>query len=135
MTATRRRAVTLFVGTLLVASATVAPEASAQPAVQGPESSRTDTIIIAARRRDDDVQSVPIAITTLSGDQAEDRGVIGTSAIPSIARRDLRQMRQRRQSLYPRCWSRVRPSSDQGVEVSPGMGTTTPLQPKRASTS
>jgi iron complex outermembrane receptor protein len=52
------------------------------PSIAGEGAER---IIVTAQRREEDVRSVPIAITTLSGDQAERRGVIDTSDIATIA--------------------------------------------------
>lgn len=69
---------------LLAASPALAQEAAASASSQadaGTNSGQTDEIIVTAQRRAENVQNVPIAITTLSSDALRSVGVSGVSEL------------------------------------------------------
>jgi iron complex outermembrane receptor protein len=77
-----------FAAVLLIGSASVCtslPTPAFAQTVQRAETTRSEEIIVTAQRREEDVRDVPIAITTLSGDTAEARGVTDTSDIATVA--------------------------------------------------
>jgi iron complex outermembrane receptor protein len=59
--------------------------ARAQTTPSSVEADRSEEIIVTAQRREEDVRDVPIAVTVLSGDAAERRGVTDTADIATIA--------------------------------------------------
>jgi iron complex outermembrane receptor protein len=59
--------------------------ASAQAAHGNPASPAPGEIVVTAQRREELPRTVPIAITTIGADDARDRGILGTTDIPSIA--------------------------------------------------
>ena len=78
------RAVSLMVvcGTGWLVAAT---GASAQPSCASAAANAVQEVIVTAQRREERLRSVPISITSVSADQAQDRGVLATSDIPAIA--------------------------------------------------
>jgi len=76
----------LLFGLLAAASAAplssaIAQEASAQPAA----SEATDEIVVTARKREERLSDVPIAISTFSGDQLQDSGVANLTDLSTVA--------------------------------------------------
>ncbi|MFC3172743.1 TonB-dependent receptor [Novosphingobium bradum] len=65
---------------ILAATAFVLPgQAMAQDAPQAAASTGGDDIVVTARRREERLQDVPVAITALSGDALQARGIISTT--------------------------------------------------------
>lgn len=78
----------LMIGTasleLLVAALGLSP-AHAQTAPAAQQDDAYDSIVVTARRREESVQDVPIAVTALSGAQVQESGAVGFSQIQQLA--------------------------------------------------
>lgn len=68
----------LLIGCIVLAAPAIAQEAPAEPAAS---ENGVDDIVVTARRRAESIQSVPIAMTALSGEALEERGVVSLGEI------------------------------------------------------
>ena len=80
-------------GALMIGSASLAllaaslgsQSAQAQTAPAAEQDDSHDSIVVTARRREESVQDVPIAVTALSGEQVQQSGAVGLSQVQQLA--------------------------------------------------
>jgi len=69
-----RRSAAFVIATLTVTSAFSAENTQSQPPIESVSNDQLESVVVSARRREEDVQSVPIPIAVLSGDALEHSG-------------------------------------------------------------
>ncbi len=60
-------------------------EAQEQPAASGAEAETLESVVVTARRREESLQDIPVAVTALSADELERQQVVSTTDLDKIA--------------------------------------------------